>query len=905
MSKKEFGSGYFGEWVKDEFGLPAYRYTCDHLNDSKASSPVNEEWHPKNEHMHQVGNDRLVGVASNYGHVQVRQDEGSPKYLNDQNPEQGLYAGGFGYLTDGTTVLSTNYPGQGDSFERLFGIGYYQKVVKGAGLIADQVIFAPYGDDPVLISQTKIKNNRDKAVNLRWVEYWGCKMYQFSFKSFIFGVVSKRTVPELRRLFSDRFEHNFETIGNGDGIKVTKRFKGNKLTTKLAWALINFFLATFYRKITGGRVKRPVKEATLEDESPPPTFLMSLDGPADGMATNTSNFFGEGGIESPDGLKKALPTKIDSSMTDHGLILERKLHLEPGEEKILSFAYGYIPEGYEIKSLFSNYQDTLPTLLSKSCEKWKQNRISLASKEEPWVDREILWHHYYLRSNLTYDSFFKEHILSQGHIYQYIMGFQGASRDPLQHVLPFIYYDPPLVKEIVRYTLKTVRKNNEIPYGIVGSGMKMPAPYVPSDLEMWLLWVTSEYVLATRDLAFLDEEVPTYPIYGRKAGKARVKELLARCYNHLVNVTGTGQHGLQRISNGDWNDGVIHGFVPNKLIGKVKKRGESVLNGAMATFVLDLYAQLLTYSGNLELAEDAKQRAAAQRKAVKEQWTGKWFKRAWLTEELGWVGIERLWLEPQPWTIIGGVADAKQRETLLKSINEEVRKSEKIGARLLTDTLPEVAVDPGMLTNGGVWPSINGTLIWALSLVDGNLAWDEWKKNTLALHAEVFPEIWYGIWSGPDSYNSSLSKYPGQTFFTPPESEPETRLTMNIRLFWTDFPVMNMHPHAWPLYNLVNLTGIKFTSEGVEYTPTLPKDEYKFHSPLVGLEKTPSGYEGWYAPSIAGTWKITLTLPQEQAKAFSNIEVNGKAIDFNFVNDQIILRGESTPDKPLRWAVTK
>jgi len=119
----------------------------------------------------------------------------------------------------------------------------------------------------------------------------------------------------------------------------------------------------------------------------------------------------------------------------------------------------------------------------------------------------------------------------------------------------------------------------------------------------------------------------------------------------------------------------------------------------------------------LGLAEDAKSRAKAQGKAVNEQWTGKWFKRAWLTEELGWIGVDELWLEPQPWTIIGGVADAEQRETLIKVIDQQLRQSEKIGAKLLIKALPKVKVNPGMLTNAGVWPSINGTLIWKLTLV--------------------------------------------------------------------------------------------------------------------------------------------------------------------------------------------
>lgn len=38
--KKAYGSGYFGEWIQDEFGLPASHYTCDQINDPRAKADV-------------------------------------------------------------------------------------------------------------------------------------------------------------------------------------------------------------------------------------------------------------------------------------------------------------------------------------------------------------------------------------------------------------------------------------------------------------------------------------------------------------------------------------------------------------------------------------------------------------------------------------------------------------------------------------------------------------------------------------------------------------------------------------------------------------------------------------------------------------------------------------------------
>ena len=129
---KPYGSGHFGEWIEDAFGLPAFRYTCDQTKDPKAVTPLGPGLLSTTDHIHQVGNDRLIAIVSNYGHVQVRQDEGSPKFLNVHAPERGQFGGGIGYLSDGRETLSTYYPGNAASFERIFGEGYFRKTVASA-----------------------------------------------------------------------------------------------------------------------------------------------------------------------------------------------------------------------------------------------------------------------------------------------------------------------------------------------------------------------------------------------------------------------------------------------------------------------------------------------------------------------------------------------------------------------------------------------------------------------------------------------------------------------------------------------------------------------------------------------------------------------------------------------------
>ncbi|MHA1925412.1 MAG: GH36-type glycosyl hydrolase domain-containing protein, partial [Candidatus Thorarchaeota archaeon] len=397
----------------------------------------------------------------------------------------------------------------------------------------------------------------------------------------------------------------------------------------------------------------------------------------------------------------------------------------------------------------------------------------------------------------------------------------------------------------------------------------------------------------------------------KKAGEANVRDLLVKCYRHAVETIGTGKHGLQRLSNGDWNDAMVLGYVSDVDQSLVEEVGESVLNASMASYGLDIFSRLMRYVGDSTLAEDALQRANAQKEAVREQWTGKWFRRAWLSDNLGWVGEDNLWLEPQPWAIIGGGATPEQAKALAQSIDANVRKPSKTGANIHGRPDAKMAGDDGIGANAGIWPSINGTLVWALALVDGKMAWDEWKKNTLAHHAENYPEIWYGIWSGPDTYNSEFSDFPGGTIHKGEEdSSRETREERDLErvgaateIVWTDYPVMNMHPHAWPLQNIPKLLGVEFNEEGLDFAPSLPMDSYGFKSSLVEFERTESGYKGMYAPMTKGNWRITIHLGRKELERVSGLTVNGEDEEIIHEDDKLIFSGESSQDKPLTWKI--
>jgi hypothetical protein len=290
-AKKPYGSGHFGDWIVDEFGLPAYRYTCDQVADSKAVSPVHKEWRSPTDHTHQVGNDRLVAAVSNYGYVQVRQDEGSPKFLNDYFPEESRYGAGVGFLTDGKRVLSTYYPGNGASFDRIFGEGYFRKTVTSTSYEVEQTIVAPYGDDPVVMSMVNVTNRGVSAADLRWVEYWGVQNYQFSYRSGMeAGHVHDNTKgAALRRDFAARFVHKFSEISNGSGLRETQSFLGRTAEEEALWRQVEVGMKNPDGPF-GGHMHQVAPGAVWEDLNPPSTFLVSLDAAPDGYSTDAARF---------------------------------------------------------------------------------------------------------------------------------------------------------------------------------------------------------------------------------------------------------------------------------------------------------------------------------------------------------------------------------------------------------------------------------------------------------------------------------------------------------------------------------------------------------------------------------------------------------------------------------------
>jgi hypothetical protein len=466
------------------------------------------------------------------------------------------------------------------------------------------------------------------------------------------------------------------------------------------------------------------------------------------------------------------------------------LHLRPGERRELWFRFGR-PDATRV--------GTPSRFLARSRRALSARLPRAAAPMAPEAAQEIPWHTALLTGGLAVDRILEGHSLDQASTYSYLMGFNGAARDPLQHALPLVYVEPDAALSVLRNTCAWAQPNGDLPYALDGAKKPTNLIFRPSDANLWALWLAAEYAAATGDLAAFDESLAYHPVYATP--DVPLREHLRRQFRFLVDEVGRGERGHVRILNADWNDTAIADSGVDRAI--MVEQGSSVLNSAMASWVLAVFAGLASRLGETALASEATAQADELRALVAQAWNGRWFHRAY-APGVAPVGDEDCWLEVQPWAILCGAADASQAAALLALIDQGHRAGSPVGARLRWPAPPDrvAAGTWGDATLGGSWYAIDMTLVWAASRIAPDLAWDAWRCMTLGAHTAAYPSIWEGTLSGPDSWNAPESTRPGRTWSAAPAFAMQA------------FPVNNSHSHAQPLLAYLRLLGIEPTSRG-------------------------------------------------------------------------------------------
>lgn len=99
------GSGAFGFRRIDEQGLPTVN-TLDQRSDPKAFYKHSRNKEPRT-HLHQIGNDRLNGIAYNEGYVELMSQERGVTYHNRFDEKYRNYTASFSLIEEDGVVWNT------------------------------------------------------------------------------------------------------------------------------------------------------------------------------------------------------------------------------------------------------------------------------------------------------------------------------------------------------------------------------------------------------------------------------------------------------------------------------------------------------------------------------------------------------------------------------------------------------------------------------------------------------------------------------------------------------------------------------------------------------------------------------------------------------------------------------
>lgn len=251
-------------------------------------------------------------------------------------------------------------------------------------------------------------------------------------------------------------------------------------------------------------------------------------------------------------------------------------------------------------------------------------------------------------------------------------------------------------------------------------------PAYRADDALWLFPTVYKYLAETGDLAFLDEVIP----YANK-GAATVYEHLQRAID--FSLEHLGPHGMPAGLYADWNDCL-----------RLGAEGESSFVAFQLVLALRIQKQLAEEKGDAAAAEKlAKQLADFSALVEKLCWNEDRYIRGF-TEKGEVIGQRtdpeaNLWLNPQSWAVISGLADSKKAETILHTVQEGLNT--EYGVMLMQppyhahafDGALAVIYNAGVKENAGIFSQSQGWIILAEALCGhGNRAFSYYKANSPA-----------------------------------------------------------------------------------------------------------------------------------------------------------------------------
>ncbi len=476
-----------------------------------------------------------------------------------------------------------------------------------------------------------------------------------------------------------------------------------------------------------------------------------------------------------------------------------RLALDPGEKKEIVFVLGVADSRQDARAAARKYFSpaSLDAAFDEARRGWKDcfDRFVINTPDADTNTIINFWHPYQIRTTLA---------LSRGpSIYEGGINRGIGYRDSNQDSLGPAYQAPDRVKRLLRDLLRFQVSDGHAWHGYFPETNDAYGD-VYSDDHLWLLLSVSNYVKETGDIAVLEEKIPYFD--SKKAESV---------FDHLrraIDFTrgDLGDHGIPRMLHADWNDCLnLNG--PNNA-------SESVWSGMLFHRALLDFIGLCEASGKKNAVSSASRYAAEVKKNIyAHAWNGKWFLRGF-DDDGEPIGSEkntyaRIFLNPQSWSVYGGVAAREDGMTAMNSAREML--DTQYGLNLLWPAYREVdrsvgaisGFPPGLKENGGIFCHSNTWVVIAECMLGrGDIAFDYYKKllptefNRRASLHRAEPYVYSQVIAGKEHPDFGLARNSWLTGTASWMYVAFTQYILGIRPDYTGLVIDPCIPSSWGGY---------------------------------------------------------------------------------------------------------
>ena len=444
--------------------------------------------------------------------------------------------------------------------------------------------------------------------------------------------------------------------------------------------------------------------------------------------------------QNPDGVTSGMLGNITNYNENGCGALAAQITLEAGETKQFVFILGMKSdtEAAELLGQYQNCQETCDREWKELVSYWheKLSHFQIKTPSPEFNTMINTWNAY---------NCFMTFIWSRAASFIYCGLRNGYGyRDTVQDIQGVIHLAPELAVEKIRFMLSAQVDNGgglplvKFDHNAGHEDTPDDASYVKetghpayrADDALWLFPTVYKYISESGNLSFIDEVIP---FANKDEGTVyeHLKRAIAFSMNHL------GPHGMPAGLYADWNDCL-----------RLGEQGESTFVALQFYLAMSILQKFAAYKKDEDYIQYLKEQQEKLGTLIQELcWNEDRFIRGF-TESGEVIGKRtdpeaNMWLNPQSWAVISGLATGDQAETALNVVYE--RLNTEYGAILMDPPYRKYAFDgalaviynAGTKENAGIFSQSQGWIILAEALCGhGERAFSYFMENAPAAQNE-------------------------------------------------------------------------------------------------------------------------------------------------------------------------